>query len=150
MHPLVNPATVKSWVGAPPFWISMGEEQFLDGGKAVARIAASQGVGLTWTVYEAMPHCFAALPHFNQSAQAKMLMERWGQFCRECVERPEAFRGRVSAAKVDFKGAGEKQVSLEDPSDLPLQDLEQLALKKIAHLKQEFRQAWKSQVPSNL
>lgn len=149
-HPLACPAAAKSWVGAPPFWISCGEEQYLDGGKAVARRAASQGVGVTWTVYEAMPHCFSMLPKFSQSPQAKMLREKWAQFCKDCVKRPEAFRGRISASKVDFKTAGEKQIPFEDSADLPMQEIERLILNRISGLKQEFKRTWKAKISHTL
>ena len=73
-------------------WLASGEEQFIDGGKAVARRAAQQGVSVTWTQFEAMPHCFVALPELNRSRQAEMLMVKWATFCRECADG--AFRGQ--------------------------------------------------------
>ncbi|KUJ24273.1 alpha/beta-hydrolase [Mollisia scopiformis] len=149
-HPLVCSVMIKSWLGAPPFWISSGEEQFLDGGKAVARRAASQGVGVSWTVYEAMPHCFSMLPGLNQSAQSKLIMKKWAQFCKECVLSPNSFKGRVRASKVDFRTVTETQVAFEDPRDLPINEIEGLILRKILDLEREFTGAWKAKTCSNL
>jgi acetyl esterase/lipase len=149
-HPLVCPAMIQSWAGAPPLWISSGEEQFLDGGKAVARRAANQGVGVTWTVYEAMPHCFSMLPGLNRSPQSKLLMKKWAQFCKDCVANPEAFIGRISASKVGFLTACETQVVFEDPRDLPINEIEILILRKIVDLKQEFARAWRTKIWPNL
>ena len=86
LHPLVSLALAKDWAGTPPIWLASGEELFADGAKAVARRAALQGVDVTWTQFQAMPHCFPTVPGLNQTAQARLLMKKWGKFCRECVE----------------------------------------------------------------
>ena len=55
-HPLVSPATQKSWHGAPPMWFASGQERFADSAKAVAETAARQGVHVWYEEYEEMPH----------------------------------------------------------------------------------------------
>lgn len=54
--------------------------------KAVTRRAAQQGIRVTWMHFEAMPHCFPALPVFDHSRQGMLCMKLWAEFWKECVE----------------------------------------------------------------
>jgi len=140
LHPLVTLALVKSWVGAPPIWLASGEELFADGAKAVARRAALQDVDITWTQFDAMPHCFPMVPGLTHSRQARMLMEKWATFCRECVDGSIVGRKRVKASRVGFKDAREQHVDLEDPRDPSLHDSELMIKAKVQVVDKVFKE----------
>ena len=79
-HPLVSHVNAPYWTGAPPIWISMGEERLSDGAKIVAQTAAKQGVPVRWESYRAMPHNWPMLfPGWWQSARC---MQRWANICK--------------------------------------------------------------------
>ena len=101
-HPLLAVSLHSSWADAPPMWFAVGEEQLIDSSKAVARRAAGDGVRVTWTQFEAMPHCFATLPGLNRSKQAEILFGKLAGFCRECVEVEEELGQNVRAVTISF------------------------------------------------
>ncbi|BFZ60362.1 hypothetical protein YB2330_001398 [Saitoella coloradoensis] len=62
IHPLVSPVTAKSWEGAPPMLVIIGEgERLRDEGLFFAQQAAQSGVDVDVQLYEAMPHVFQLL-----------------------------------------------------------------------------------------
>ena len=142
-HPLVSICMAPSWTGAPPMWFGCGEEQFLDGAKAVARKAAEQGVSVSWLVFEAMPHCFFTLPVLSQSKHASLLMERWATFCRQCIERPGQVKvSGASATEIGFRELKERTISLHDLDDPSDEELHHLIKAKIARVRREFERDW--------
>ena len=76
-HPLVSPTLAESWAGPPPIWLSCGEERLADSSKIVAHRAAEQGVVVVvvWEQYEALPHCFCAIPVLSFLPQADMCLK---------------------------------------------------------------------------
>ena len=86
-HPLVSPLAANNWRGSCPLWILYGSECLTDEGKAVAQLAAAQGVPVVWKEFEAMPHCFGMI--FPDSRAGKRCMEDWASFMREAVEGKE-------------------------------------------------------------
>ena len=140
LHPLVTLALVKSWAGTPPIWLAGGEELFLDGAKAVARKAASQDVNVTWTQFEAMPHCFPIIPGLTHSRQAQMLMEKWATFCRECVNGGLIGRPKVTASRVGFKDIKEQPIELEHGGDPSFEDIERMVKARVQLVDRVFEQ----------
>lgn len=140
LHPLVTLALAKSWAGTPPIWLASGEELFADGAKTVARRAALQHVDVTWTQFEAMPHCFPMIPGLTHSRQAWMLMAKWATFCRECVDGSLIGRKRVKASKVGFKDAREQAMELEDSRDPSFHDVERMVRAKVQLVDKVFQE----------
>lgn len=83
-HPLVSPATAQNWIGCPPLWIAVGSgERLIDGAKAVAQNAASQGVTVAWTEYEEMSHLWPLL--FRTWPQSQLCLQSWAHSCKAPV-----------------------------------------------------------------
>lgn len=150
LHPLVTLAFAKSWAGTPPIWLASGEELFADGAKAVARRAALQGANVTWTQFEAMPHCFPTLPGLTHSRQARVLMEKWAAFCRDCIDGAIVGRERVKASKVIFKDVTEQPVQLEDPRDPSFDDIERMITAKVQLIDKTFKEELRHAIQSKL
>lgn len=47
-HPFITPALPHDCRGMPPMWFAVGDEQFVDASRSVARRAAQQGVQVEW------------------------------------------------------------------------------------------------------
>lgn len=87
-HPLVSPVVAQSWEGAPPMWISIGEERLQDENISLAKRAAQQDVKVTFDRYQAMPHAHTlCLPN---TAWEKQCMRRWGQWAMDTVAQRTA------------------------------------------------------------
>lgn len=144
-HPLLAISLQSSWADAPPMWFAVGEEQLIDSSKAVARRAVRDGVDITWTQFEAMPHCFATLPGLNRSKQAKICFEQWGKFCRDCVEGTGVVGRNVRSVAVKFRDAEGKPIETDGEMDekrLPLADLERRVRKEVERVEKDFLFAW--------
>ncbi|KAL8815811.1 MAG: hypothetical protein Q9223_005090 [Gallowayella weberi] len=150
LHPLVSLALAKSWKSAPPIWLASGEELFTDGAKTVARRAALQDVNVTWVQFEAMPHCFPAVPGLTNSSQARILMEKWATFCQLCVKGELAGQPKVKASKVGFKDAVEQPIFLESPDDLRFEEIERRIKAKVDLVEQVFREELLNEIPPKL
>ena len=102
-HPLVSPLAATNWRGSCPMWFDYGEEMLADEGKAIASLAAKQGVTVIWEQYEAMPHAFSMI--FDQLETARSCFRNWADFCTRVAggnkEKKEAVRtkGTWFAAK---------------------------------------------------
>lgn len=83
-HPLVSPIAANDWAGAPPLWISTGQEMLTDEDAFVAEAARQDGVHVQYEQHEWMPHCammlFPDLPNSNRG------MKSWGGFIRSCAD----------------------------------------------------------------
>lgn len=97
-HPLVSPLAAKDWTGSCPMWFCYGEEMLADEGKAVASLAAQQGVTVVWEQFDAMPHCFSMI--FEQLEAGRKCFKRWADFCAS-VGDDTAGKG---GAKLETKG----------------------------------------------
>ncbi|KAK5169678.1 uncharacterized protein LTR77_005656 [Saxophila tyrrhenica] len=113
-HPLTSVLGAESWAGAPPLWMSTGQEMLSDEDLVVASRAAQDGVKVQLQVYEAMPHCFAQLLPGLESADR--CLKSWGEWCRRCVEEPESLKteGKWTAAKT----LEEKSVEVEGATQI--------------------------------
>ena len=144
-HSLLTISLHQSWADAPPMWFAVGEEQLIDSSKAVARRAARDGIDVTWIQFEAMPHCFAALPGLNRSKQANLCFEKWGDFCRECVKKDKKPERKVKAVIIGFKDAEERPFELDSQTEekrLPLASLDQKVRERIQDVEKHFSHAW--------
>lgn len=88
-HPLLSPASSKSWpnVTPPPLFFAYGQERLIDEGKFMAKQASRAGAKVQFHQYNALPHIFA---YFCDIPQTTHLFSSWANFCRTCVENPKA------------------------------------------------------------
>ncbi|KAL2849996.1 alpha/beta hydrolase fold-domain-containing protein [Aspergillus pseudodeflectus] len=109
-HPLVSPLAVspEHWKGAPPIFISCGEEAISLECKVFASILAKQGVKVVWEQYEAMPHCFSHL--FLKREVGRMGVEGVAEFVKRVVTVPQATR--TSGSFVEAKTLGRSEVDV--------------------------------------
>ncbi|KAL9604217.1 MAG: hypothetical protein Q9219_000615 [cf. Caloplaca sp. 3 TL-2023] len=151
-HPFITPAMTHDCQGMPPMWFAVGEEQFIDASRAVAQRAARQGVQVDWVQFQAMPHCFAALPGLNRTLQAKACMKKWATFCKMCVVKGKEDCPVVKAVEVGFPDDTEREIALEDESTsaLPLADVDQQIYDKITQEEKDFSIAWKGRLAPKL
>ena len=144
-NPLFTTALRPSWANSPPMWFAVGEEQCIDSSKAVARRALRDGVSVTWLQFEAMPHCFPALPGLSRSKQAELCFEKWGAFCRECVGKANGNVRNAKTCIIDFKNVEERPLDLDSEAEekrLPLADLERRVRQRIEEAEKAFKMAW--------
>ncbi|MCJ1391462.1 hypothetical protein MMC18_004326 [Xylographa bjoerkii] len=104
-HPLISPVISPSWVGAPPMWLSYGEEMLVDEGKFIAQRAADQGVTVLFEEYEAMPHNFPVLPVLNKLWQSERCYKAWASFCTACMKD----KGSLSTRAVFLEASSGKE-----------------------------------------
>jgi acetyl esterase/lipase len=84
LHPLVSPLAAQDWSGAPPLFVSVGQEMLRDEDAVWAQRTVAQGVPVVWREFEAMPHCFAMLLESNSGAVVHH--EEFAGFCKQVVE----------------------------------------------------------------
>lgn len=124
-HPLVSPLAAKDWTGAPPVYMTMGQEMLEDECRVVASHLARQGVVTVVDVYEAMPHCFPML--LAQHPAHKGAFDAWAGFITACVENPSS---------LSTKGTWLTAKKLEK-SDLRVEDLARQSDTEVAQMMQE-------------
>lgn len=154
-HPFITPALPHNCCGMPPMWFAVGDEQFVDASRTVARRAAQQGVQVEWIQFEAMPHCFATLPGLESGWQAKSCMQKWATFCRACVEPKNPDHGdcpRVKAVRVDYSSGAERETSIDhDPTPaLAVIEVERRIHAVIEQDENDFQTAQAAKVTSKL
>lgn len=96
-HPLVSPLAADSWHGACPIFVCVGDEMLLDENKIVSARAASQGVAVRWTHWEAMPHCAGMI--FQDGELGKRVFGEWSRFITGVVD--DAAAAAAAAAVAD-------------------------------------------------
>ncbi|KAL2787237.1 lipase/esterase [Aspergillus keveii] len=84
-HPLVSPV-LADWSGAPPMFISCGQELVSDECCFLAQSAARKGVVVVWEQYEAMPHCFAQI--LAGTSVSGRVLEGFARFIWDAVRAP--------------------------------------------------------------
>ena len=96
-HPLISPAAMKDWSGAPQMWFGMGsEERGVDGAKVVAAQAVMKGVPVLWDEYQGMCHDFAML--IRELPQSSHCFSAWATACKRFASRTAvSSRGRLMA-----------------------------------------------------
>lgn len=111
MHPLVSPlaATPDLWKGAPPIFISTGEEGLTDEDLILARRIHQAGVPVVAEQFEGMPHCHGLI--MISTPAGKRFFQGLAEFCRD------AAAGRVSATGkltyFGFKMRSSREIPLE-------------------------------------
>ncbi|KAL8773847.1 MAG: hypothetical protein Q9209_001277 [Squamulea sp. 1 TL-2023] len=142
-HPLITPALAHSYTGMPPMWFAVGEEQFVDSAKVVARRAIEQGVQVDWLQFQAMPHYFAALPGLSSTPQAKLCMQQWAAFCNTCIEPASSQRLQVRATEVAFADRAERDIPFGDASAhvFPLAEVDRQIYTRIHQMECDFKRA---------
>ena len=93
-HPLVSPVMAEDWQKAGPIWMAYGQEQLLDEGRVLFKLATSSGVPVVWEYYEAMPHAFPTLPILRELPQADQAYRSRGEFCKACVQQAASIISR--------------------------------------------------------
>lgn len=109
-HPLVSPTAAKDWTGAPPMFISCGEERVADANIIIAKRARSQGVCVRFEQFEAMPHLFMLL--LANTPHAERYYSGWADFCKMCVERPHKLRSEETLVEVET--LNERSIDLDN------------------------------------
>ena len=102
-HPLVSPAAVRDWSGAPRMWLACGEESVRDGNVVIARQAARQGVKVRWEEHVGMPHIFPLLPGLENIPQVKRCLRSWADFVKDCVKANGVGEG-ISGVRIGYDG----------------------------------------------
>ena len=87
-HPLVSPVMAGDWTGAGPIWMAYGQEQLLDEGRVIFKLASDSSVPVVWEYYEALPHAFPTLPILRELPQSDRAYHSRGEFCKACVQQP--------------------------------------------------------------
>ncbi|KAL8670496.1 MAG: hypothetical protein Q9168_004978 [Polycauliona sp. 1 TL-2023] len=101
-HPLVSPMAATDWTGSCPLFFCLGEELLADEGKAVASLAAKQGVPVIWEQYEAMPHCFPMLLDYLEAG--RKAFKNWATFCATVGGGAGSDDDNEEAAGLETKG----------------------------------------------
>ena len=152
-HPIASLCLAKNWTGSPAMWFGSGDEQFVDGARAVARRAAAQHVDVTWVTFEAMPHDWSTLPGLSRSRQSDELFKRMAAFCQECIRtssQDAPRKSRVSATKLSFKDLQEHRITLESAEDPSVEELERLIRAQIARIWRDYESNWKGRINARL
>ena len=105
-HPLVSPVAARDWKGAPPMFLSCGQEMLVDEVKHVAQAAARQEVIVEWQEWEGMCHCFGMV--LVSSPMSKRFFADMARFCSAVCGLNEedhvSMNGEVASGKVDEAG----------------------------------------------
>ncbi|KAL3459990.1 alpha/beta hydrolase fold-domain-containing protein [Aspergillus heterothallicus] len=106
-------------LGAPPMFISCGQELVADECCFLAQSAARQGVVVVWERYEAMPHCFAQiLAGTRVSGRA---LQGFTRFIRDVVMASGSIK--THGGFVEAKTLRSLAVDVEDLVDLDLDEV---------------------------
>lgn len=68
-------------------FFAYGQERMIDEGRFMAKQASRSGALIHFHQYNALPHIFATFMNIPQTIH---LLTGWANFCRACVEEPEA------------------------------------------------------------
>lgn len=111
LHPLASPlaAAPELWKGAPPIFVSTGEEGLTDEGLILARRVHQAGVPVVAEQFEGMPHCHGLI--MISTPAGKRFFEGLAGFCCDAVA------GRVTATGsltyFGFKMRATRRIPLE-------------------------------------
>ncbi|KAJ5918862.1 hypothetical protein N7454_010006 [Penicillium verhagenii] len=121
-HPLVSPITAapELWEGAPPVFITVGEECLADEALVLARRLHRGGVSVVAEMFEGKPHCHAIL--MPSTATGKKFFEGLSGFCSDVVA------GRVTPSgfltHYGFKLGSTRRVPLEKACEVGDEEVE--------------------------
>lgn len=116
LHPLASPlaATPDLWKGAPPIFISTGEEILTDEDLILARRIRQAGVPVVAEQFEGMPHCHGLL--MISTPAGRRFFQGLAGFCRDAVA------GRVTSTGcltyLGFKMRSTREIPLEKACEI--------------------------------
>lgn len=93
-HPIVCASAARDWTGAPPLWITTGEERLLDSIRVLSRRAAQCSVSVDFVMGEGLPHSFPMM--LSRLPQSRACLADWAQACVALA----AGRGLRSRARI--------------------------------------------------
>ncbi|PLB36061.1 putative lipase/esterase [Aspergillus candidus] len=144
LHPLVSPLTAppERWAGAPPVFMSFGEEGLTDEALVLARRMHSVGVPVTVEQFEGMPHCFALL--MIKTAAGKRFYDGMADFCRQAVAG--TVRPMDTLTYIAYKLRSERSIPWEEAVTLTDAEVDEL-LQQGAHSRvrgeMELQKEWR-------
>lgn len=101
-HPCVTPIAARTWKGSPPIYFQTGDERSMDGTKAVAQLAAREGVSVGYEEYEGMPHLWFLV--MKTMPQAERAYIRWAQAAKAMANGSfKSFAQRVTLEAMDAR-----------------------------------------------
>lgn len=117
-HPLVSPlaSTKELWKGAPPIYMTVGEEGLTDEILLTARKIHHAGAPVIVEQYEGMPHVFGFI--IMGTAASKLLFQGWAQYLRDLLAG-SILASREDVGKLIFHNSGwssTKVLSLDEVS----------------------------------
>ena len=116
-HPCVTPIAAKTWKGSPPIYFQTGDERSMDGTKAVAQLAAREGVPVGYEEYEGMPHLWFLI--MKTVPQAERAYMRWSQAAKEMANGSfRSFAQRVTLEAMDVRGLDAKHLLEVEPEEI--------------------------------
>lgn len=144
LHPLVSPLAAREelWKGAPPIFITMGEEGLMDEDLILARRLHQAGVPVIAEMFEGMPHCFGLV--MISTPVGRRFFKTFAQFCRDAVA------GRVTPSPnltyIGFKLRSIREIPLDLAANLSDAEAEEL-MRRNAHWRvegeKELQREWR-------
>lgn len=128
VHPLVSTLMARDWRGAPPVFISLGQEMLRDEGAVLAKRMHGQGVKVVWREFEVMPHVFAMM--LEGLEVSNLHHDMLAGFCKDVVggaqERGGDGEGQSDAEFILAKSLKREKVALSDVTALTDEEVEKL------------------------
>ncbi|KAJ5103669.1 hypothetical protein N7532_004198 [Penicillium argentinense] len=123
LHPLVSPlaASPELWKGAPPIFISTGEESLTDEGLITARRLHEAGVPVVAEQFEGMPHCHGFI--MMSTPASKRFFKTMSEFCRNAGTGSVTPTGNLTY--LGFKLRSTREISLEKISNVSDEEVEE-------------------------
>lgn len=122
LHPLVSPlaAAPELWKGAPPIFVSAGEEGLADEGLILARRAHQAGTPVVVEQFEGMPHCHGLL--MISTPTGKRFFQGLAGFCRDATAARVTPTGHVTY--LGFKLRSTREIPIEKICDVSDEEVE--------------------------
>ena len=154
-HPLVSPVAARDWKGAPPMFLSCGQEMLVDEAKHVAQTAARQDVIVQWQEWEGMCHCFGMV--LVSTPMSKRFFADMAAFCRAVcglTKEHVSVNGEVANVKTESEHASagtkgthfrlktmqEDEVDVEQVGVLEEAEVQQMIEERMEERRQAFDQ----------
>ncbi|CCX30808.1 alpha/beta hydrolase fold-domain-containing protein [Pyronema domesticum] len=110
-NPLASPLLAESWEGAPPVWMSIGDECLRDSNYYLAWRFREQGVKCRLERYIAMPHVFQGVVQHAEAS--KMAWERMGGFVGAMTRGETKEEGYWGAVSIHPRSLEEEGMEIE-------------------------------------
>ena len=131
----------EDWKKAGPMWMAYGQEQLLDEGRVLFKLATASGVPVVWEYYEAMPHAFPTLPILRELPQADRAYRSRGEFCKACVQ--QAARIISYRTTIESNGAEQPLAIGRIPPNMTVSEVQRRIKTGRAHVQELFRRRLK-------